>query len=99
MENVLKLAGKIAKNAPIAVRNCKKAINGGISLPIEKAVEVEEKLFGSCFETHDQKEGMACFLSREKPKPKACLLYTSPELSSAAFTLQPVITGKKQSRA
>ena len=71
MENVLKLAGKIAKNAPIAVRNCKKAINGGISLPIEKAVEVEEKLFGDCFETHDQVEGMACFLSREKPKPKA----------------------------
>ena len=71
MENVLKLANKIAKNAPIAVRNCKKAINDGISLPIEKAVEVEEKLFGDCFETHDQKEGMACFLSREKPKPKA----------------------------
>ena len=71
MENVLKLAGKIAKNAPIAVRNCKKAINDGISLPIEKAVEVEEKLFGACFETHDQQEGMACFLSREKPKPKA----------------------------
>ena len=70
MENVLKLAGKIAKNAPIAVRNCKKAINGGISLPIEKAVEVEEKLFGDCFETHDQVEGMGCFLSREKPKPK-----------------------------
>ena len=71
MENVLKLAGKIAKNAPIAVRNCKKAINDGISLPIAKAVEVEEKLFGGCFETHDQVEGMACFLSREKPKPKA----------------------------
>mgnify|MGYP000812635341 CR=1 FL=1 len=66
-----KMAAGIAANAPIAVRNCKKAINGGISLPIEKAVEVEEKLFGSCFETHDQKEGMACFLSREKPKPKA----------------------------
>ena len=66
-----KMAETIAKNAPIAVRNCKKAINDGISLPIEKAVEVEEKLFGDCFETHDQKEGMACFLSREKPKPKA----------------------------
>ena len=66
-----KMAATIAKNAPIAVRNCKKAINDGISLPIEKAVEVEEKLFGDCFETHDQKEGMACFLSREKPKPKA----------------------------
>ena len=54
MPAALKLAGKIAKNAPIAVRNCKKAINDGISLPIEKAVEVEEKLFGDCFETHDQ---------------------------------------------
>ena len=51
MPAALKLAGKIAKNAPIAVRNCKKAINDGISLPIEKAVEVEEKLFGDCFET------------------------------------------------
>ena len=71
MENVMKLANKIAKNAPIAVRHCKTAINEGISLPIEKAVEVEEKLFGDCFETHDQVEGMACFLSKEKPKPKA----------------------------
>lgn len=70
MPAALKLAGKIAKNAPIAVRNCKKAINDGISLPIEKAIEVEEKLFGDCFETHDQVEGMGCFLSREKPKPK-----------------------------
>ena len=40
-------------------------------ITIEKAVEVEEKLFGDCFETHDQVEGMSCFLSREKPKPKA----------------------------
>lgn len=71
MDNALKLANKIAKNAPIAVRNCKKAMNEGISLPIDKAVEVEEKLFGDCFETHDQQEGMACFLSKEKPKPKA----------------------------
>ncbi len=66
----MKLAEKIARNAPIAVRDCKKAIDEGISLPIEKAVEVEEKLFGDCFETHDQVEGMSCFLSREKPKPK-----------------------------
>ena len=71
MENVMKLANKIAKNAPIAVRHCKKAINEGISKPIDEAVAVEEKLFGDCFETHDQVEGMQCFLSREKPKPKA----------------------------
>jgi len=66
-----KMAATIAKNAPIAVRHCKKAINEGISKPINEAVAVEEKLFGDCFETHDQVEGMQCFLSREKPKPKA----------------------------
>ena len=71
MESAMKLATKIASKAPIAVRNCKKAINEGIELPIDKAVAVEEKLFADCFETHDQKEGMGCFLSKEKPKPKA----------------------------
>ena len=70
MDNALKLATKIASNAPIAVRHCKQAMNEGIELPIDKAVAVEEKLFGECFETHDQKEGMGCFLSKELPKPK-----------------------------
>ena len=70
MPAALKLAAKIAKNAPIAVRACKKAINEGLQVTIGEGVEIEEKLFGSCFETHDQVEGMACFLSREKPKPK-----------------------------
>ena len=71
MEAALKLANTIAKNAPIAVRACKKAVNEGMQVSIDKAVEIEEKLFGDCFETHDQVEGMGCFLSREKPKPKA----------------------------
>ncbi len=71
MEAAVKMANTIAKNAPIAVRACKKAVNEGMQVSIDKAVEIEEKLFGGCFETHDQVEGMACFLSREKPKPKA----------------------------
>ena len=71
MEAAMKLATKISRNAPIAVRNCKKAINDGLQVDMDQAVVVEEKLFGDCFETHDQVEGMACFLSREKPKPKA----------------------------
>ena len=71
MDTALKMASTIAKNAPIAVRACKQAVNEGMQVSIDKAVEIEEKLFGGCFETHDQVEGMACFLSREKPKPKA----------------------------
>ncbi|WP_300393133.1 enoyl-CoA hydratase-related protein [Fusobacterium sp.] len=61
-----KLAGKIAKNAPIAVRACKKAINDGLDAPMDEAIVIEEKLFGSCFETEDQREGMGAFLEKRK---------------------------------
>ena len=70
MPAALKLAQKIARNAPIAVRACKQAVNEGTQVTIDEGIALEEKLFGGCFETHDQVEGMACFLSREKPKPK-----------------------------
>ena len=64
-----KLASTIAANAPIAVRACKKAINEGLEAPIDEALVIEEKLFGSCFETADQKEGMGAFLERRKHAP------------------------------
>ena len=66
-----KLAATIAKNAPIAVRNCKKAINEGLDADMDEAVAIEEKLFGDCFETEDQKYGMAFFLDKNKEKVKA----------------------------
>ncbi len=61
-----KLAETIARNAPIAVRACKKAINEGLEQPMDEAIVLEEKLFGSCFETEDQKEGMGAFLEKRK---------------------------------
>ncbi len=63
-----KMAAGIAKNAPIAVRACKKAINDGLQVNMDDAIVIEEKLFGSCFETHDQKEGMSAFLEKRKEK-------------------------------
>ena len=63
-----KMASMIASNAPIAVRNCKKAINDGLQTDIESGVAIEEKLFGDCFETEDQRYGMAFFLDRNKDK-------------------------------
>ena len=61
-----KLAATIARNAPIAVRACKRAINEGLQVDMDQALVIEEKLFGSCFESHDQKEGMAAFLEKRK---------------------------------
>ena len=68
MNEAMKLASAIAANAPIAVRASKKAINEGLALPIEEAVVIEEKAFGSCFATHDQIEGMSAFLEKRKEK-------------------------------
>ncbi len=64
-----KLAETIARNAPIAVRACKQAINEGLEQPMDEAIVLEEKLFGNCFETEDQKEGMGAFLEKRKHEP------------------------------
>ncbi len=64
-----KMADTIAKNAPIAVRACKKAINEGLDVDMDQALVIEEKLFGSCFETCDQAEGMGAFLEKRKHEP------------------------------
>ena len=64
-----KLAETIAKNAPIAVRACKQAINEGLQVDMDKAIVIEEKLFGSCFQSADQIEGMSAFLEKRKHEP------------------------------
>ena len=70
MAQAEEMASGIAKNAPIAVRNCKKAINEGLDVDMDQAIVIEEKLFGDCFETEDQKYGMAFFLDKNKEKVK-----------------------------
>lgn len=66
MAAAMKLAQTIAKNAPIAVRNSKKAMNDGLQVDMDQAIVIEEKMFGACFETEDQKEGMTAFLEKRK---------------------------------
>ena len=65
----MKLAKTIASNAPYAVRACKQAIRTGLDQPMDEAIATEEKLFGSCFATEDQKYGMAYFLDKSRDKP------------------------------
>ena len=63
-----KLALSIAKNGQNAVRNSKKAINDGLQLDIEKAIKIEEKLFGDCFQSDEQVDKMKKFLEKGKNK-------------------------------
>jgi len=68
MATVMKMAGKIAANAPVAVRLSKKAINEGLQVDMDQAIVIEEYAFGDCFATEDQKEGMSAFLEKRKEK-------------------------------
>ena len=66
-----KLALIIAKNSKNAVKLSKKAINEGLQVDIDKGIQIEEKLFGECFENPEQKEGMKKFLERNKKNKKS----------------------------
>lgn len=68
MNEAKKMALNIIKNAPVAVRLCKDAINRGIQVGIDEAVMIEAEDFGKCFATEDQFEGMTAFLERRKEK-------------------------------
>lgn len=71
MPTVLKLAGKIAKNAPVAVQLSKAAINRGINCDVVTGIAYEAEVFGLCFSTNDQKEGMAAFVENVNRPLKA----------------------------
>jgi enoyl-CoA hydratase len=69
MEEALKMAARIAGNAPIAVRATKKAVNDGLQVDMDRAIVIEEELFGSCFQTEDQQNAMGAFVEKRKPEP------------------------------
>lgn len=66
----MKIAKKIASKGQIAVRYSKTAINRGIETDIETGMAIEKDLFGLCFATKDQKEGMNAFLEKRSPEFK-----------------------------
>jgi enoyl-CoA hydratase len=70
MNDALALAGRIAKNAPLAVRYSNLAIKRGLDVDLDTGIKIETELFGMCFASQDQKEGMAAFLGKRKPEFK-----------------------------
>lgn len=61
------LARQIARNAQTAVRYGKAAINAGAGTDLETGIALEQDLFGLCFATEDQREGMTAFLEKRRP--------------------------------
>lgn len=66
MPYVKKLAARIASRGQVAVRFCKVAVNEGMQTDIDRSMTLEADLFGLCFATQDQKEGMKAFVEKRK---------------------------------
>jgi enoyl-CoA hydratase len=66
MDKAMELANQIAANAPLAVSAAKLCINTEFDMEAEDAIAFENRAFGLCFNTEDQKNGMQAFLTKGK---------------------------------
>ena len=66
MEKAVEMAQMMLHNAPVAISLAKQSINEGYDLDADAAIALENKLFGKCFATSDQKEGMDAFLNKRQ---------------------------------
>ncbi len=68
MNYVTNIARRIIAKGQMAVRFSKDAVNNGMQTDIDRAMTIEADIFGLCFSTQDQQEGMNAFLEKRKPQ-------------------------------
>lgn len=66
-DEAISIARKITNNGPIAVKQAKKAINQGVNLPLDKAIQLEHESYLKVIPTKDRKEGLLAFQEKRKP--------------------------------
>jgi len=62
------VARRIIAKGQMAVRFTKAAVNNGMQTDIDRAMAIEADIFGLCFSTQDQKEGMSAFIDKRIPQ-------------------------------
>lgn len=63
----VEIGAQLAALGPIALRLCKRAVHENADASLPAAQAAERTLFGLCFATADQREGMAAFLEGRTP--------------------------------
>jgi enoyl-CoA hydratase len=66
IDTAKKIAGKMMRVGPIAVKLTKDAAYRGVGMTATDGMKLEADLFGACFATEDQKEGTAAFLEKRR---------------------------------
>ena len=72
LDKAKEMANKIMSKGIYAVSLAKSSINNGLNMDTESAYAFEADLFGLCFSTEDQTEGMSAFLEKRKAGFKGC---------------------------
>jgi enoyl-CoA hydratase/carnithine racemase len=67
-EAVLQMAEEICANAPIAVRQAKKAIELGIDADLRTGMEIENETYNVNLVTEDRQEGIRAFNEKRPPR-------------------------------
>jgi enoyl-CoA hydratase len=70
VEEALAAAAQIAEFSLPSVMMAKEAVSRAYDSPLSEGILFERRLFHALFATEDQKEGMAAFLEKRKPKFK-----------------------------
>ena len=68
MDEVLAIAGRIAGNAPIAVRTAKHSIHHGLQQDLATGMQFEIEAYQRMVKTRDRVEGVAAFNEKRKPR-------------------------------
>ena len=67
MDEVRKIAARIAAQSPLVVMANKEMVNAALETTLTQGVQFERRLFHSLFAFEDQKEGMGAFVEKRKP--------------------------------
>jgi enoyl-CoA hydratase len=68
LDEALAVAAQIAEFSLPSVMMAKEAVNRAYEAPLAEGMLFERRLFHALFGTEDQKEGMAAFIEKRKPK-------------------------------
>jgi methylglutaconyl-CoA hydratase len=66
-EEALALARRLVRNAPISLRQAKRAVEQGLHLPLEQALDLENRLYQDCLPTRDRQEALRAFAEKRAP--------------------------------
>lgn len=68
LDTAFEYAGRITKNAPLAVQATKRSVLEGLKVDMREAYRIESRIAKEVFATEDAKEGPRAFAEKRKPR-------------------------------